>query len=125
MPVPKNRIAGTLTCQLGAKTINIEGDWEYNLGRPKKEMLKGPDRVHGYKEEPQVPYISGNIRDTGNADADDILLLDNETVYLSLANGKTVVLEEAAYCADGKHTTGDALLEARFEGKRADELRSK
>lgn len=117
-----NRIAGYMTLQYNGNVVNAVGDFSYNLGKPKRETLVGPDRIHGYKETPQVPYIEGEIRDGDDIDLATICTLKDVTATLALANGKTIVLKDAIYCSDGKVGTGDANIEFRLEGSRAEEV---
>ena len=116
------RIAGMLTLQTNGKIMNAVGNFTYNLGRPKNELLKGPDRVHGVKQTPQVAFIEGEIRDDGDIALDDILTLMDATATLSLANGKTIILKDAVYTADGNVQTDEANIQFRMEGSDADEV---
>ena len=115
------KIAGTISFLINGVVYNAAGDFTYDLGAPKREMLIGPDRVHGYKETPKVPYIEGDIRDAKGLDVKTLTLLDNAEVTLELANGKIVTLSGAVFCGDGTVTTADAVIKARFEGVSAKE----
>ena len=82
----------------------------------------GADGVHGYKEMPQVPYIEGEITDARGLDLAALQALTESTVTLELANGKTVVLRDAWYAADGTVTTETGAVQCRMEGLFAEEL---
>ena len=49
----------------GVPSATRRGTFTYHLGIPKREAVIGPDRVHGYKEMPQVAYIEGAITESG------------------------------------------------------------
>ena len=115
------RIAGTISFLINGTVYNAAGDFTYDLGAPKREMLIGPDRVHGYKETPKVPYIEGDLRDAKTVNVGTLTRLDNAEITLELANGKVVTLSGAAFCGDGTVTTADAVIKARFEGVSAKE----
>ena len=66
--MPGNRRAGILYVKIDGRQYDVMGDWTYNLGQPKREVIIGPDRVQGYKEMPQVPFVEGEIVDEGNLD---------------------------------------------------------
>jgi hypothetical protein len=85
-------------------------------------MVAGSDSIHGFKEEPQVPYIEGAVTDNDELDLAALQSVRDATVTLQLANGKVVVLEFAVYASDGVVTTSEGQIEARFEGLRASEI---
>lgn len=102
---------------------DAKGEFTYNLGIPKREADIGPDQVHGYKELPQVPFIEGEFVDARDLDLTALQNITDATVTLQLANGKTIVLREAWYAADGNVSTDEANIQVRFEGKSADEIK--
>jgi hypothetical protein len=118
----KNRRAGVIQFQVNGMVYDCEGSFSYNLGNPKREGLVGQDRVHGYKELPQLPYVEGSIRDSKELSMNDLQNMNESTVTLKLANGKTIMLREAWYAADGKGETEDGKMEVRFEGMGAEEI---
>lgn len=117
-----NRRAGTINLQVNGNVYDAVGSFTYNLGRPKREMLTGPDRVHGYKELPQVPFVEGEIRDAGDLDVAALLDTVDATVTLRLADGKTIMLRDAAFCGEGNGDTEDGKIAVRWEGKSAEEV---
>jgi hypothetical protein len=118
-----NRRGGFIQFKINGNTYDASGDFTYNYGAPKREGMVGPDRVHGYKELPQIPKISGMIRD-GSAlrVVNEILNATNATVTMELANGKTFMLESAWYCGDGDGTTEAGELQLEMEGLTATEV---
>jgi hypothetical protein len=117
-----SRIAGYLSLQVNGEVYNAVGNFTYNIGSPKREMLVGPDRIHGYKEMPQVPFIEGEIRDSSEIDLATITNLKDATATLTLANGKTFVLKDAVYVADGNVQTEEANIQFRLEGTKGEEV---
>lgn len=117
------RVVGGI-CELfanGEKYL-MKGDWRYNLGGPKRTAVIGEDSVHGYMEAPQVPYFEGEITDTGGLDIASLVRITDATVILRKPNGKSVVLSDAWYAADGNAQTREGNIEARFEGLQAQEV---
>lgn len=119
---PKQRRAGIIELQYNGNTLDAVGSFTCNYGRNKKEGLVGPTGVQGYKENPQIAYIEGEIRDMQDLDVDDILLFDDGTITLTYANGKSFMLEQAWYAADGDIDTEEGKIQVKFEGMSADEV---
>lgn len=117
-----DRIAGTIFVQVNGTTYNVEGDWTYDLGVPKRTGLVGADRPHGYKEEPKIPYIEGNIRDSADLDVKVLCGISNATLTVKLANGKTVMFSGAYFAGDGTVGTMEALIKSRWEADFAEEV---
>lgn len=117
----QNRRAGTIYFKVDGAQYDAKGSFTYNLGSPKRETILGADRVHGYKEMPQAPFIEGEITDRGDLDVAALQAVDDATVTLELANGKTIILRNAWYAADGDIGTEDANIQVRFEGHQAEE----
>lgn len=117
-----SRLAGVHTLQVDGVTLNVVGNWTYNLGVEEKEALVGPDGVHGYKAMPRVPFIEGEIRDRSDLDVKALASTTNATVTLALANGKVIVLRGAWAAGEWTANTEEANLPARFEGLSAEEI---
>lgn len=115
-----NRVGGIITVRVDGTRYRAKGEWEFNLGRPKRTAVVGADAVHGYMEEPQVPFIAGAITDDADLDLDALLRTKDATVWLELANGKGVTLRDAWYAAEGTAKTKEGEIEVRFEGLSAD-----
>jgi hypothetical protein len=121
MPSP-NRRAGTIFFKVDGQQYDAKGNFSYNLGSEKREAIVGSDAVHGYKATPQAPYIEGEITDRAGLDLKALQALDDVTVTLDLANGKTIVLRNAWFAAEGKVQTEEGNAEVRFEGRSAEEI---
>ena len=117
------RIGGVILLKVDGDQLQAKGNFSYNLGVPKKEMIPGADGVHGFKEQPVVPYIEGAITDNDELDLETLQRTRDATVTLELANGKVIVLEEAVYAADGAASSEEGEIEFRFEGVRGREVK--
>jgi len=118
----KNRRSGVINIQANGQVFDAVGAFSYNLGQPKREMLVGHDRVHGFKELPQVPFVEGEIRDSSDLDVASVLNLVDATITLKLANGKTIMLRDACQVSEGTGDTEEGKFSVRFEGKQAEEV---
>ena len=119
----KNRIGGIIALKVNGDIYFAKGNFTYNLGKPKKEGVVGSDRVHGYKEVPQVPFIEGEITDRNELNLEDLITLDDATVTLELANGKVIMLREGWYAGEGTGNTDEGNIALRIEGMSAEEVR--
>ena len=117
-----NRRAGTIYFKIDGTQHDAKGSFTYNLGAPKREAIVGSDKVHGYKETIQAPYIEGAITDRASLDVAALLVLDGVTVTLEISNGKTIVLRDAWFAGEGNITTEEGEIAVRFEGKSAEEV---
>lgn len=116
------RRGGTIALSVGGEIQDAKGEFTYQLGTVKRDAIVGQDRVHGYTEKPQVPYIEGTITDRGNLDVKTLFSAKDITVTLGLANGKTISLTEAWFAGEGKGTTSEGELEVRWEGINCEEV---
>lgn len=117
-----NRRAGVLYLRIDGVQYDARGSYTYSLGPPKREAIVGADGVHGYREMPQVPYVEGEITDARDLDLAALQALTESTLTLELASGKSVVLRDAWYAADGTVGTEQGNVQVRFEGLSAEEI---
>ena len=118
----RNRRAGVLNIQVNGTVYDAVGNFSYNLGVPMNEELVGPSGVQGFKQMPQVPYIEGEIRDAQDLNLEDILTLEDATITLIVANGKTIMLSEAFFSSEGTVQTEEANIAVKFCGISAEEI---
>lgn len=116
------RRAGRIFFKADGVQYDAKGSYNYNLGADKREAMVGADGVHGYKAMPQVPFIEGEITDAKDLDLAAFINLDGVTITLELANGKSILLRDAWYAADGNVGTEDANIQVRFEGMSGEEI---
>lgn len=117
------RVGGIISLKVDGDMYFAKGDFTYNLGMPKREGVVGSDRVHGYKETPQIPFIEGEVTDRSEMSLETLLGIKDATITLELANGKVIVLREAWYASEGTGNTGEGNIPARFEGISAEEVK--
>jgi predicted heme/steroid binding protein len=117
-----SRRAGIIQIAANGVVYDAKGSFSYNLGRPMREAVVGSDTVHGFKETPQVAFIEGEFTDRSDLDLDALVKLENATVTLELANGKTIALTEAWYAGEGTGNTEEGNIGVRFESNNADEV---
>lgn len=117
------RRGGLIQLQLNGELQDARGNFTYNLGRPVREAIVGADRIHGFKETPQVAFIEGEITDRGTLDLTKLVSMTGATVTLELANGKVITLRDAWFAAEGTGNTEEGNLEVRFEGADGEEIR--
>lgn len=117
------RVGGLLSLQINGEVFNAKGDWEYNPGLPKRTAMVGADRVHGYTEEPQVPYIQGEVTDRNAVDLRALLNVIGGTVTLQLGSGKVMILRDAYHAGEGSVHVREGNIAVRFEGASLEEAR--
>lgn len=113
-------IGGLAYIKADGVSIAAKGNFTYNTGQNKREAIAGFDSVHGIKEMIQVPFIEGATSDISGVDLERIKNLQDITVELQINNGKTVVLRNAFYCADGEGSVEEGEVQLRFEGLSAE-----
>lgn len=117
-----NKRAGVLFLKVDGQIHDAKGNYTYNLGGEKRDAILGADQVHGFKTAVQVPFIEGELTDKAEFDVQKLLDIEDATITLELANGKTVVLKEAWYAGEGNIQTEEGNIQLRFEGKSATEI---
>ncbi len=116
--MPGNLRAGKIYLKINGELYEAKGDFTYNLGKPSRAAIVGADGIHGYRETPQVAFIEGAVTDSPDLDLAALSTVDDATVTLELANGKTIVLGGAWFAGEGSVTVGEAEIAVRFESRR-------
>lgn len=111
----QKRVGGIIFLKIDGNQQSAKGNFTYNLGAPMREAVVGADRVHGYKETPQVAFVEGEITDNADLDLQTLVQTDDATVTLELANGKVFVLSHAWYANEGTGNTEEGNIPVRFE----------
>jgi hypothetical protein len=117
-----NRVGGIIELKIDGSIQSAKGNFTYNLGRVHRTAVVGADAVHGYKENPQVAFIEGEITDRDTLNLENLVNTTNATIYLRLANGKLIVLREAWFAAEGTGNTDEGNIGVRFEGLSGEEV---
>ena len=118
----KNLRGGLLSLKSDGEILDALGNFDYGFGTQKREAIVGADRVHGFSETPQVPYVEGEITDRKTLGLRKMFDAQDVTVTLELRSGKTVVLRSAWYAGDAKSSTEKGNVMVRWEGLSLEEL---
>lgn len=118
MAAQGQRRGGLIQFATGGVTQDAKGAFTYNLGIPKRDAIAGADGIHGYSEKPQAAFIEGAITDRGSLDMAALVAMQDVTVTLVLANGKTILLTDAWFCGEGTGNTEEGEMPIRFESKK-------
>src|SRR6516225_7019226 len=116
MAANPNRLAGIANISVDGQNYMLAADLAYSPGSVARETLIGQDRIHGFSEKPRAPFISASFRDADTLTVNDINNMDNVTVTLELANGKTVVGRNMWTVEAQEVKTPEATFEVKFEG---------
>jgi hypothetical protein len=122
MAATQQRKGGIIQLQVAGVLYDAKGDFNFNIGRPKRDPVIGADKVHGFTETPQVAFIEGKITDRGNLDLAALADMVDVTVTLGLGNGKSIVWRDAWYAAEGNVSSKEGEIDFRFESAQADEV---
>ena len=116
------RVGGIINIKADGDLLEAKGNWTYDLGAPQREAVAGAGRVHGFKETPKPAFVEGAITDRQGLDVKRLQNIEDATVVLELANGKTIVLRDAWYAGDGQGSTEEGELNVRFESEEGEEV---
>jgi len=116
------RVGGTIQLQVNGEVYDCKGNFQYNLGLPKREMIVGSDTVHGDSEKPQAPFIEGEITDRVDFSLAALCKQRGVSVTLILAVGKVIILRDAVFTGDGTGNTDEGNIAVRWDGKSAEEI---
>jgi hypothetical protein len=111
------RRGGIIQLQINGVIYDAKGSFSYNLGREKRETIVGADRTHGFKAMPQPAFIEGEITDRVTLDLEQLVTVEDATITLGLANGKSFILRRAYFVAEGTANTEEGNIGVRFEGE--------
>ncbi len=120
--MPNRRVGGIIFFKVDGELFQAKGEFTYRINPTKREMVAGQDAIHGFKEEPVVPFIEGSITDSDELDLESLLLIKDATATVELANGKTIVIRDSWFAADGNVSSSEGEIEVRFEGIRGEEI---
>ena len=117
------RIAGLIQIKVNGVTQDAKGEFTAGYGTPKRTAIVGSDgKIHGFKEEGQVPYVEGTITDRGSLDLKALFNGTGQTVTADIGNGKTVVLRDCWYAGPAELKTAESEVDVRWEGGSLNEV---
>lgn len=117
-----NRIGGITHLSINGVRYALKGVAEYKIGVNERSTVTGMDGVHGYSEKPSAAMAKVTITDRGDLDVRELQEVDNATIALELANGKTVMLYEAWQAGDNGITPEEGEISCQFDAKRGEEI---
>jgi len=115
------RVGGIITLRLNGEVQKAKGVFSYNIGAPMREEVIGSNGDVDFSEKPQAPMVEGEITDRGDMDLRALLLFENGTVTLELANGKTIVIGGAFFAGSGEVQTEEGNIKVKFIGSTGEE----
>ncbi|GAB5502757.1 phage tail tube protein [Pyruvatibacter sp.] len=118
----EHRIAGQITIFAAGKQLKASGAFSYSVQPTKRETKTGTTGVDGFSDMPTPAFIEGPVRLKGEVTTTSLSAIDNATVQLDLANGVSVVLEEAWVVGDVNGDTSEAQATVRFEAATGREI---
>jgi hypothetical protein len=116
------RIAGIAYIKVDGTQLPLKGSFTVSPSRFERNMMAGQDYVHGYSENPRVPFIEGDISLTPEVSIETLDAITNATVTAELANGRVYVLSGAVCKSAHELNTKDGQVRVRFEGTNCDEI---
>lgn len=116
------RIAGVAYVYVNGGQLPLRGGFTVSPSPTERAGIAGQDRVHGYSENPRVPFIEGDVSTTDEVSTEILDAIENATVTAELANGKAYVLREAWCKSALEINTKDGQIRVRFEGVSCNEL---
>ena len=121
MTDPK-RIAGTVEVTVNGSVTKVTGNISINLGQPMREVLVGPDGVHGYKEVYQAASVEGEGRIIYGMSIKDFVNTTQATVVVKNAYGKLLTINNAWFEGEGVYSTEEGTLPFKFVGETGEEI---
>lgn len=120
-PASPNRRAGVFYLTVDGEQMESYGEFTYQVGKVKREALPGNNKINGFKEEVQIPFIEGQITDSGTLDVEALTNIVDGTAAMDLPNGKVFHLRNCWYAGEGTVKTSDAGISFRLEGLEGEE----
>ena len=116
MAANPNRLAGIAYLSVDGQSYMLAGELSYQVSTVSRETLVGQDAVHGYSEKPVAGFISGTLRDAGDLTVADFNAMNDSTVVVELANGKTIIGRDMWTVEAQEVKTVEGTFEVKWEG---------
>ena len=115
--------AGLLSFKVNGEGFDVAAAGiEYCLGTAKREAVMSATGSVGFKETPQVPYITCKVIDRKGLDARALFSIEDATITAELSNGKTLLGTPGWYAGDATGSSDTGELDVRFEFLRLEEV---
>ena len=116
MSETSRRLGGIGSIAIDGITFDLVSDPTWQVSKRKRTTLKGMDRVHGFSEEVNAPFISATLRDSAGVTVGDFEGMTNASVSLELASGKRVS-GTGLWTVDSQEVNAtEGTFSVRFEG---------
>lgn len=116
------RFAGIAYVKVDGVQYDLRGSFTVSPSSTKRDGIAGQDGVHGFKEEPRVPFIKGDLSTTAGLSIKQLDAMTNSTVTANLANGKSYVLRGAWTVSAHEIDTGEGKVAVEWQGLSCDEI---
>jgi hypothetical protein len=110
------RIAGLAFLKLNGAALPVKANCVVSPDAVERAMIPGQDYVHGFSENPRVPYVQADISLTPDIDMETIAEGVDETIIVEFANGQVWTLQGACYKGASELQTKDGQVQCRWEG---------
>lgn len=109
------RMAGVATIKVNGKQYPLRGNLTVSPSPTERAGIAGQDGVHGFSENPRVPYIECDVSLTPELSIEEVQGITDATVQADLANGKTYVGRNCWCKSALELNTHDGQTRIRFE----------
>jgi hypothetical protein len=117
-----NAIAGVAYLKVDGTQYALKGNLTISIGPFARTGVAGLDGVHGYTEQPRVPFISAEFSDIGGMSLVALQAVCNSTITTELINGKVYLLRNA-WTSDAQELNGaEGTVTVKFEGLKGEEI---
>jgi hypothetical protein len=114
LTTPQRR-AGTISVTLNGDAFDVR-DWTYDATSFTREELDAQNAPAGYSEKPKFQRAGGTIIDAASLTVASIMAMQNITMTMLLASGKTVQGDNMSCIECAAVKTEDATFEVMFIG---------
>jgi hypothetical protein len=116
------KIAGTAYFKADGKQFTLSGSFSYSVNKNTREGKAGLSGVAGFTETSKVPWVEGEFYTTPEFRTADLEKITNATITVDLANGVTVLLQNAWQTGDIEIDAAAGTSTVRFEGMAGKEI---
>ena len=117
-----NRVGGVAFIKVDGFQYLLRGDLTVSIDLFERTGVAGQDSVHGYTENPRVPFISATLTDTGGMSLSQLQQVTCSTITVELNNGKVYILRDAWAAEARELNTAEGSVAVRFEGMAGEEM---
>ncbi len=115
------RFAGIAFLTVGGQQMALRGNFTVSPNSFERTMIAGQDGVHGYQEQPRVPYIEADLSTLPGFYLESLLTQNDVTVIAQCANNMQYQLIGATCKGGVENNTRDGQVRVRWEGLQCEE----